>query len=193
MLSPNYYFDDPHVGPSRATSHPDFNAIAIADFYFDDRTSPFSSEGIGLSVLRVLEDRYREKGELGNSIEYIKNGLRTYYGQWGNPTWAWRYVEYGDDKKTLIASGIFEREGSQHAQVDFIIIAIAFGQYKIEGKIDPQLKELGLQAIRRRKIDFEHALDIKRKMNEEITPEHPWMKFLKQMQIMEEDLEKFAA
>jgi hypothetical protein len=30
-------------------------------------------------------------------------------------------------------------------------------------------------------------------MNEEITPEHPWMKFLKQMQIMEEDLEKFAA
>lgn len=191
VMEPTFYFDDPLKGVSHQTSHPNFNKALKEEFYFNtnELITPFSDNNVGLSVLRNLEDWYREKGELKQPLEYVRSYLAACYGDR-----IWKYVEYGDNKETLIASGLYDREGSPHIRVDWMIIAIAFGQYKIEGKINAQLKNLGLQAIKRRQIENEYYLDIKRKIytsSQFLSIERLQRLDIERLDIMEKDLKSF--
>lgn len=137
----SYYYDDPEIGPSKETSHPNFVSRFVDDFYYDctDEFSPFGNDD-GADLLYNLEDWYKETGGKDSIVEWLFQTID----------------ETGFDHVSLDCASLTDiNEVQSIGDPQFFeffnnsIIAAVFGQYKIAGLVDPELKEYGLKAIKR--------------------------------------------
>jgi len=139
------YFDDPEGNAlSKETSHPEFVRLMTADFYYDclDEFSPFGNDD-GADLLFNLEDWYREDGE-GNITEWLFETIDEFGFKYQSKDCA-RIV----DKASL--EQIHSEDPFFFECMDDAIIAAAFGQLKITGLLDQELKGLALIALERKK------------------------------------------
>jgi uncharacterized protein YfeS len=152
MTTTKFYFDDPEgEGPSRETSHPNFVKLLNDEFYYDctDEFSPFGNDD-GADILFILEDWYKENGKLSKPVKFVKDYIDENLG------FETKHVKVTDKAKIL---KINAEEEFIFDSIDHAIIATAFGQYKIEGTLNPDLKELANIALDRQKIITQNQID----------------------------------
>jgi uncharacterized protein YfeS len=168
-----FYYDDPEVGLDPATCHPHFNELMQEDFYFDcvDELAPFGNDD-GAATLSKLEDWYRKRKGKADIVEFMFNLIDGF---------GFKYACDGcvqlldmDEINQLMDEDEFFIDCMDQA-----VIATVLGQLKIEGKIDPRLKELGFITIERQKL-------ITQQYNTSNLP-NSW---LERLEVMKTDLEK---
>ncbi len=139
------YFNEDE-GPSRETSHPTFVKTLTAEFYYDctDEFSPFGNDD-GSDQLYNLEGWYRDNKGESNIVKWLHKTIN----------------QFGFKITSEAGSQIVDEiilEQFQDVDPDFLncmdntIIATAFGQFKISGTLDKEMKELALTALKRQKI-----------------------------------------
>lgn len=152
MAKTKFYFDDEEgEGPSRETSHPNFVKVLTDDFYYDctDEFSPFGNDD-GADTLFNLEDWYKENGKLSKPVKFVKDYIDENLG------FETKYMKLTDPKKIL---KINAEEEFIFDSIDHAIIATAFGQYKIEGTLNSDLKDLADIALERQKVITQNQID----------------------------------
>ena len=152
MATTQLYFDDPEgEGPSRQTSHPNFVNALTEEFYYDctDEFSPFGNDD-GADTLASLEEWYQENGDLKKPMKFLKELIEE---NWGFET---KYIKLTDKAKIL---KIRSEEEFMFDTIDHAIVATAYGQYKIEGTLNSELKELAGIALDRQKIITQNQID----------------------------------
>jgi uncharacterized protein YfeS len=138
---PRLYLDDPEAGLARATSHPAFVQLAQADFYFDqaDDFGPFGSDD-GFDALSALQDWFRDGGQAGGVMAFLQQLL----ADWDLPVPA-DVLTQSDE-----ASNAWLKQGSNDmwlASVCRARVATAFGQIKVSGQLDADVREQALLAL----------------------------------------------
>lgn len=179
---PDFYFDDPEgAGPARETSHPAFVKIIKEDFYYDctDEFSPFGNDD-GADTLFCLQDWYEEHGHFEEPVAFLKELIEV---AWGLDA---QHLRLTDKQQILKIHG---NEVFLFNTIDNAIVATAFGQYKIEGKMDATLRELAGIALERQKIITQYQIE-----NDEMSAEQGGMDamfvtYLARLQKMQEDLQ----
>lgn len=160
----HFYFDDEEMGLHPKTSHPNFVEHFIDDFYYDsmEEAAPFGSDE-GSDVFSILTENLRNKRQL-NFADFPKF-----------------IIEHEWDMKYVPVSSLIEDEVKKLAQVDekymiqsdMVTYAVAFGQIKIAGRIDTQLKQCAIDAMKRievlSKIMNWRDSEILRKMIEDLS------------------------
>jgi uncharacterized protein YfeS len=152
MATNKLYFDDAEgEGPSRETSHPNFVTTLTEEFYYDctDEFSPFGNDD-GADTLESLEEWYQENGDLKKPLKFLKELIEE---NWGFET---KYMKLTDKEKILKINS--EKE-FMFDTIDHSIVATAFGQYKIEGTLGSDLKDLANLALERQKIITQNQID----------------------------------
>ncbi|MBA3461480.1 MAG: hypothetical protein H0T46_16080 [Deltaproteobacteria bacterium] len=147
-MTARLYFDDPDVGPARETSHPDFVRACEDRLFYDctDDFGPFGNDD-GADALSRLEDWYRE-GAKGTLRSFIDGMLQ----EWGMtiPDLA------TTDRETVNEWLADEELETALRAADNLVIAVAFGEAKITGKLDNGVAMLARAALDREAIVFEH-------------------------------------
>jgi uncharacterized protein YfeS len=174
MHTQKLYFSDKEEKEDTLTlenSHPNFVKLLPAEFYYDctDKHSPFGNDD-GFDQLYNLEEWYRDDNKKDTIVK-----------------WLYQTINGFDFKVTCeAASQILDEtilDQFEDVDPDFLncmdntIIATAFGQFKISGELDKELKDLTLTALKRQRI------------LEEMTAE-PDTEHLERLTIMESDLLK---
>lgn len=136
------YIDDPEIGLSKDTSHPDFVKIAQEDFYYDEACdfAPFGSDD-GSDAFSALQDWYAQEGD-----EDIADFLEDFLSGWGFDLpvdillWPTEELEawLGQDDMN-------ERYLQAECRAR---VAFAFGQLKISGAVSEEMLKEGLSAIK---------------------------------------------
>lgn len=141
------YLDDEEEGLSKETSHPNFVNHFTEDFYYDcgDEEAPFGNDN-GADTLYELEDLIKSGDYKGKFLTFPKKIV--------SDIWDLNYLEPENFDKEKIKKLIEDDEYSLVA-TDQVIIAVALGEIKILGKIEPELKKTALNAMKRQKIVFE--------------------------------------
>ncbi len=137
------YFDDEEEGLARATSHPNFVAIAPEDFYYDcaDDFSPFGNDD-GSDTLSSLQEWYQGGGKDAKVMSFLKELLADWdFGLPKNviraePAVIETWLSKDDMNETFLLSECRAR------------VATAFGQLKIAGLILPALHDEAVAALR---------------------------------------------
>ena len=130
------YVNDPEVGPSFLTSHPEYQAFFNDDFYVDctEEYAPFGNDA-GADALDMYEELIRKDSDLC----YLS------YAYALIESWINRDVYAPEDWATY-----------EYAYTcDQVIVAGAFASIKLTGKLTDDLKAEGLEAIQRLKHAFE--------------------------------------
>jgi uncharacterized protein YfeS len=166
-----FYFDDPEgEALSSKTSHPDFVKFLKASFYYDclDEFSPFGNDE-GADLLYNLEDWYQENNGKGDIVQWLFNTIDEY---------GFKYKSESCSK--ILDESVLKQIESEDPHcltcMDNTIIAAAFGQYKISGQLNQNLKELALTALKRQILLAENG-------NDDLTKE-----YVQRLQIMTKDL-----
>jgi len=152
MTTTKLYFDDQEgEGPSRENSHPNFVKVLTDEFYYDctDEFSPFGNDD-GADILFNLEDCYKENGKLSKPVKFVKDYIDETLG------FETKHIKLTDKTKIL---KINSEEEFMFDSIDHAIIATAFGQYKIEGTLNSDLKDLANIALERQKIITQNQID----------------------------------
>lgn len=141
------YLDDEEEGLSRETSHPDFVAHFSEEFYYDcvDDEAPFGNDN-GADTLYELEDLFKSGNYEGKILSLPKRIV--------SEIWDFHYMKPDNFSKEKIKE-LIEKDEYSIIATDQVIIAVALGKIKITGKIEPELKELALNAMKRQKTVFE--------------------------------------
>ena len=141
------YLDDEETGLSRETSHPNFVEHFTEEFYYDcaDDEAPFGNDN-GADTLYELEDLFKSGDYKGKVLSLPKKIV--------SDIWDFHYLKPDNFSKKKIAE-LIEKDEYSLIATDQVIIAVALGEIKITGKIEPELKELALNAMKRQKIVFE--------------------------------------
>ena len=141
------YLDDEETGLARETSHPNFVEHFSEDFYYDctDDEAPFGNDN-GADTLYELEDLFKS-GEYEGKILLLPKRIVS-------DIWDFHYLKPDNFSKKKIEE-LIEKDEYSLIATDQVIIAVALGEIKITGKIEPELKELALNAMKRQKIVFE--------------------------------------
>ena len=142
MATTKLYFDDPEGEVlSRETSHPNFVNTLTEEFYYDctDEFSPFGNDD-GADTLASLEEWYQQNGDLKKPLKFLKELIEE---NWGFET---KYMKLIDKEQIL---KINSENEFMFDTIDHSIVATAFGQYKIEGTLSSDLKDLANIAIDR--------------------------------------------
>lgn len=159
MPENKFYYDNQEVGAlAKETSHPNFVENMIAEFYYDctDDFSPFGNDD-GADLLLNLEEFYQEKKGKG-ILQWLFETID----------------EFGFKYKSEKCSNILDEPTLNQLQnedphfincMDNTIIAAAFGQIKIAGQVDKDLKDLAKIAIHRQLI-------LNKQFDSAITNEH---------------------
>ncbi|MDO1446588.1 hypothetical protein Q0590_10025 [Rhodocytophaga aerolata] len=196
-----FYLDDPEIGPDPATSHPRFNELMKDEFYTDclDEFSPFGNDD-GADTLYNLEDWYRETKGKADIVAFMFDHIDGF---------GFKYACDGC-VQSLDLEFINQLQQEDEFFIDCMdkaIIATVFGQLKIEGKIAPALKELGIIALERQKlvtlqrlanneVDLSKLFKIvdgkSTRENEEGNTNHLQDAYLERLEIMKKDLEKYT-
>jgi uncharacterized protein YfeS len=168
------YFSDKEEEEDTLTlenSHPNFVNLLASEFYYDctDEFSPFGNDD-GSDQLYNLEEWYRDKKGENNIVKWLHKTIN-----------AFGFKITSEAGSKILDAEILDQ--FQDVDPDFLncmdntIIATAFGQFKISGQLDAELKELALIALKRQNLLQEM----------EKAPEH---KYLERLVIMERDLLK---
>jgi uncharacterized protein YfeS len=135
------YFDD-NDKISRLTSHPNFNKILPEELYMETNHvfSPFGSD-IGKETLIKFSEWYFE----GGSDFVLDFFADIFYEKWGvHEDIVWKNSM--EDEEEIKA---FEKEngGLLHGLCQ-LVVATAFGQFKIRGTTDDYIKEIVENAVK---------------------------------------------
>ncbi len=129
------YIDSEDFGPHPLTSHPSYRALVAheEDFFYSqmDEESPFGSDE-GSDTLWNLSDMLRKKPELDFS-SYPK----------------YQTERDGSMKYITPDDSLNNWENIEQIESDMSTIATAFAQIKMTGKLNADLKEIALKAIKR--------------------------------------------
>jgi len=134
------YFDNEEIGLHTKTSHPNFVKHFTDDFYYDcgEEEAPFGSDE-GSDTLAELTENLRKKSQL-NFVEFPKFIIEK--------VWGMKYVPVSslleDEVKRVV-----ETDEMNMIQSDMVTYAVAFGQIKITGVIDPGLKHCAIDSLKR--------------------------------------------
>lgn len=174
------YFDDEEIGLHPLTSHPHFRKHFTADFYYDcsDDEAPFGSDD-GNDTLHLLCEYIRKMRDA--DLMYFPRQLQEQdWGlEWFEPT----APTEAEVKALLGREDIGKLPASRHLLAcDHVIVASAFGQIKVMGRVFDRLREMALCSLRRMALVFRlegygesHAIpqmitDLERFQNPEHTP-----------------------
>jgi uncharacterized protein YfeS len=170
MPSQKLYFSDKEEETlTLENCHPNFVNLLRSVFYYDctDEYSPFGNDD-GSDQLYNLESWYRDNKGEKNVIKWLYKTINS-FGFKITSEAASKIID-----ETILDQ--FEDVDPDFLQcMDNTIIATAFGQFKISGQLDAELKELALLALQRQKILQE--------MDEE-----PEQSYLERLGVMENDL-----
>ncbi|QJX46154.1 MolR family transcriptional regulator [Hymenobacter taeanensis] len=190
MKPQKFYFDDEEEGLAIQTSHPNFTAVVKEEFYFDcvDDFSPFGNDD-GADALLSLTEWYQETRGRNKIVN-----------------WLFRTIdEYGFSYQSKWASGLVSAEELQKLEkedpsfigcMDRTIIGVGFGQCKITGSINVELKQLVKTAIARQKMIHEKDLAKGKQIHGDVgndfgNDEKLLREYLDRLDIMERDLSAF--
>lgn len=124
------------------TSHPNAQKLMTDEFYWNpiEETSPFGNDD-GHDAFYGFKE-WRESNKTESPIIYLKELIK----QWNYPTFDFYEMNEANLKKYISSNSIGEMmlTGQDNA-----IIAVGFGQFVLEGKIDEDLKTLTKTAIKR--------------------------------------------
>ena len=134
------FFDDEEVGLHRLTSHPNFRKHFTDELYYDcgDEEAPFGSDE-GADTLAQIREDFR-KSKSFDFVGFPKKLIEKY--------WEMVYYPATDLDKNSIES-LLKTDETNLIQSDMVTYATAFAQIKISGKIDVELKNLALNAMKR--------------------------------------------
>lgn len=141
------YFDTDEYGPHPLTSHPVFRAYFLDDIYYDcmDEEAPFGSDE-GSDTLHELFETFQKRPNM-DFADFPRRIIED--------SWALTYFppDPAQTDETLLAQAAEKFNGlpgeQEILQSDQIILATAFGQIKITGKLHPALQELAFQSLNR--------------------------------------------
>ncbi|QNH62878.1 hypothetical protein [Hymenobacter sediminicola] len=152
MKEQRFYFDDEAEGLAIQTSHPDFTAVVKEEFYFDcvDDFSPFGNDD-GADALLSLTEWYQETKGRDKIINWLFQTIDE-YGFAYQSKWASGLTGAEEIRK------LEEEDPSFIGCMDRTIIGVGFGQCKITGSINAELKQLVKTAIVRQKMIHEKDL-----------------------------------
>ncbi len=142
-----YYFDDEEHGLNPLTSHPTFRKYFSDKIYYDcgDEEAPFGSDE-GHDAFSELEESVRKKKKI-NFFDFPRVIIEE--------IWEMDYLTPDLEKtdEELKVQTKLNYNGLPGEQIilqsDQVILAVAFGQAKITGKIDKDLLELALKSLNR--------------------------------------------
>lgn len=141
-----FHFDDPDSGLARETSHPNFVKNLTHELYYDcaDDFSPFGNDD-GADALSELASWYRDTKGKDDIMQWLFEYIDTMGFKYSSES---TYMIENIDvvQKLLNDDEFFLR------CMDNIIIATAFGQYKITGKLDDRLLKAALISFNRLKL-----------------------------------------
>ncbi len=150
MVKGRFYFDDPDEGPAEATSHPSFVALCKGDAFFFDCTddfAPFGSDA-GADALASLEDWFREPRP--KTVRAFITGVLA--------DWGMKLPDLGETRDAVVRKWLADTAlETAVGEIDRLVIAAAFGQFKITGKVDADVHALALAAVAREVIASAHA------------------------------------
>lgn len=140
----HYYFDDEEYGLHPKTSHPNFVKCFKDDFYFDcsDDDAPFGSDN-GADTLYELEQYIRKNKTLNWNL-FAQKIVEQY--------WDMKYIPAtGNVNIDNLKKQLAEKEDHEMfiLHSDQVTIAVAFGQLKITGKINAEIKKNALLSLNR--------------------------------------------
>ena len=144
------YFDDPDEGPAKLTSHPKYVALAGGDEFFyscTDDFAPFGSDA-GADTLSSLEDWLRAPRP-----RTVRAFIASVIDDWDMRLPDLRETREAEVRKWLADETLETAVG----EIDRMVIATAFAQYKITGAVDAEVHELALAAAAREMIATAHA------------------------------------
>ncbi len=121
--------------------HKRFSNLLVQDFYYNhnDEFSPFGTDD-GLETLLALQDWIEKNGQLADAREFLEKHLTE---NWGVDA---SHLLESDYNKII---NISMHNPVEIPSVDAAVIATTFGQLRLEGKINPELLELGEIALNR--------------------------------------------
>lgn len=147
----HYYFDDMEYDIDFLTSHPNFREHFTDEQLYcncGDEETPFGSD-TGNDVLHIIEEKIR-KNKNFSFVNFPKYLLEK---EWG--------IEYFEpilvtDEKVFAEELKIKDKGLSREAIinesDEVVIATAFAQIKITGKIDKELKEKALLSLKRMEL-----------------------------------------
>ena len=143
-MSTSLYFDDPDEGLSPGTSHPAFVRVAADAFYYDcgDDFSPFGSDD-GSDTLASLQDWYQE--QTGGKRPQVMAFLRQHLSDWDLPVPEDMLLRNDSAKTAWLA-----QDDMHHSYLQSVCrarVAVAFGQLKIAGAIDAEVRQQARLAL----------------------------------------------
>lgn len=196
-MKKEFYFDDEEIGLAESTSHPQFNALVKDSFYYDlsDDFSPFGND-TGAETLLELSEWIQEN----ESDEGILEWMYDYIDSFG-----FKYESKGvADLESIEDINQIHREDEFMIKcMDEAIIATGFGQLKIVGAIDENLKAITRMAILRqirinKEILSSQDVDLGKlirvvdgqstRLNKNGETNHLTTLFIERMEIMKRDL-----
>jgi uncharacterized protein YfeS len=174
MVSQKLYFSDKKEEEdvlTKENSHPNFVNLLTSKFYYDcsDEFSPFGNDD-GSDQLYNLEDWYRDNKGESNVVKWLHKTINGF-----------GFKVMSEAASQILDQNILDQ--FEDVDPDFLncmdntIVATAFGQFKIAGQLDTELKELALLALKRQQVLQE--------MEEE-----PEVEYVERLTIMEKDLLK---
>ena len=128
--------------PEFENAHPNAKLVMNEDFYFSpiDETGPFGSDD-GADTYAGFKD-WRETHKTSNLIQFVSEHLDY-----------WDYPKFDIYETRLEKLNTYLTASEMHSRymtgIDQAIVAIAFGQLYLEGKIDSELKDLAVISIKR--------------------------------------------
>lgn len=136
----HFYFDDDEIGLHEKTSHPHFRHHFTDQIYTNcwDEESPFGSDE-GADTLNELTEALRKKPDLD---------CATFPRTLIEKIWQMKYITVTSLCEEDVRTQLLANELCT-IQSDMITYSTAFGQIKIQGKIDPELKKMALDAMAR--------------------------------------------
>lgn len=141
----HFYFDTDEFGLHPLTSHPIFRQFFSDELYYDcaDEEAPFGSDE-GNDTLHILEEmvRKRPKMRLADFPEWLIEK------EWDLTYLPHLPAQTDTELQAQAAQAYHNLPGTQELlQTDQVILATAFGQIKIMGKLDTTLQTLAFQSL----------------------------------------------
>jgi uncharacterized protein YfeS len=130
--------DDFELSPDSA--HPNAKNLLTEEFYWSpiEETGPFGSDDGSDCFYGFVKWRLENNGE--SPVTYLKEVIQ----EWGYPTFDLNLTDDESIKQLLngMDSGVLIGQ-------DNAVIAVGFGQFVLEGKIDDDIRDLTIKAIKR--------------------------------------------
>jgi uncharacterized protein YfeS len=150
-VSQQLYFDDSDgEGPARETSHPKYVRVCEEELFYDctDDLGPFGNDE-GADTLFGLEDWFRA-GANGSIRAFLDLALRKQSAA---------IPDLAASDRTTTTTWLEDSALAQRlASANRVVLAVAFGQLKISGKLDDTLVQLAHAALNRQQIALDHYL-----------------------------------